>query len=72
MEVRLEILKRHLRPYCLKELAALYEVKPRTIKMWLEPFSSAIGKKIGRFYTIRQVHIIFSKIGDPDSVFPAQ
>jgi hypothetical protein len=68
MEMSVKILKNQLRPYCLKELAALYEVKPRTIKIWLEPFSLAIGEKSGRFYTIRQVQIIFSKIGDPNSV----
>ena len=66
-----KILKKQLRPYCLKELAALYEVKPRTIKIWLEPFLSAIGEKSGRFYTIRQVQIIFNKIGDPHSVIAA-
>jgi hypothetical protein len=54
-----------LRPYCLKELAALYEVKPRTIKIWLEPFATSIGEKNGRFYTIKQVEIIFDKIGEP-------
>jgi hypothetical protein len=55
-----------LRPYCLKELAALYEVKPRTVKIWLEPFLKSIGKKNGRFYTIKQVRIIFEKLGEPE------
>lgn len=54
-----------LRPYSLKELAALYDVKPRTVKIWLQPFSSDIGDKKGRFYTIKQVEIIFDKIGEP-------
>ncbi len=54
-----------LRPYSLKELAALYDVKPRTVKIWLQPFSSVIGDKKGRFYTIKQVEIIFDKIGEP-------
>jgi hypothetical protein len=54
-----------LRPYSLKELAALYEVKPRTIKLWLEPFLEIIGVKKGRFYTIKQIEIIFDKIGEP-------
>ncbi len=54
-----------VRPYSLKELAALYDVKPRTVKIWLQPFSSVIGDKKGRFYTIKQVEIIFDKIGEP-------
>lgn len=54
-----------LRPYSLKELAALYDVKPRTVKIWLQPFSSVIGDKKGRFYTIKRVEIIFDKIGEP-------
>ena len=57
-----------LRPYCLKELAALYDVKPRTVKIWLEPFLNVIGKKSGRFYTIKQVQIIFEKIGEPKTI----
>lgn len=55
----------HLRPCCLKELANLYEVKPRTIKIWLKPFEAAIGEKIGRYYTIRQLEIIIEKLGEP-------
>jgi hypothetical protein len=54
-----------LRPYSLKELAALYDVKPRTVKIWLEQFSTFIGDKKGRFYTIKQIEIIFDKIGEP-------
>ena len=64
-------LKIQLRPYCLKELAELYDVKPRTIKIWLEPFSSSIGAKKSRFYTLKQVEIIFSKIGEPNGVIAA-
>ncbi len=55
-----------LRPYCLKELAALYDVHPRTIKVWLAPFIEVIGEKNGRYYTIRQVEVIFNKIGEPN------
>ena len=71
MELSVKISKTQLRPYCLKELAALYEVKPRTIKIWLEPFLSIIGEKNGRFYTLRQVEIIFNKIGEPNGVIAA-
>ena len=55
----------HLRPCCMKELASLYEVKPRTIRNWLKPFEGSLGQKIGRYYTIRQLEIIFDKLGEP-------
>ncbi len=71
MEINVKIGRVVLRPYCLKELAALYDVKPRTIKIWLEPFTDAIGSRIGRFYTIKQVEIIFDKIGQPKCVAAA-
>ncbi len=65
MDITVNNTDNHLRPYSLKELAALYGVKPRTIKIWLEPFSEAIGEKKGRFYTLKQVKIIFKNIGEP-------
>ncbi|MBX7227788.1 MAG: DUF4248 domain-containing protein [Chitinophagales bacterium] len=55
----------YLRPCCLKDLAMMYDVKPRTIKVWLKPFEEAIGEKNGRYYTIRQMEIIFEKLGEP-------
>lgn len=60
-----------LRPYCLKELAAMYDVHPRTIKLWLVPFAEAIGEKNGRYYTIKQVEVIFNKIGEPHKTVAA-
>jgi hypothetical protein len=43
----------------------VYEVDWRTLKKWLQPFEIEIGEKIGRFYSIRQVEIIFDKLGYP-------
>jgi hypothetical protein len=60
-------MKIELQPCCLKDLAVMYKVNRRTIKQWLEPFESEIGEKNGRFYTIKQVKIIFDKIGNPVS-----
>jgi hypothetical protein len=55
----------HVKPYTLDELAGIYEVNWRTLKKWLQPFEIEIGEKIGRYYTIRQVEIIFDKLGYP-------
>lgn len=71
MEISVKTTQVQLRPYCLKELAALYEVKPRTIKIWLQPFTTAIGTRNGRYYTIKQIEIIFDKIGEPKKMVAA-
>ena len=55
----------YLRPCCLKDLAMMYNVRSRTIKIWLKPFEDAIGAKVGRYYTIKQVEIIVEKLGEP-------
>ena len=54
-----------LKPYTVLELARMYEVSDRTMKKWLKPFENQIGTKIGYFYTIAQVKIIFEKLGTP-------
>ena len=57
-----------LKPYSLTELSKLYSVCIKTIKKWMKPFSEEIGEKNGRFYTINQVKVIFSKIGLPGEI----
>ena len=64
MEKKLKSLQ--LKPCGTKELARLYDVKPRIIRVWLEPFISLIGERNGRYYTIKQVAIIFEKLGEPN------
>jgi hypothetical protein len=56
------------RPYTHKELASLYQVSWPTLKKWIEPYLDEIGEKIGHFYTIKQVEIIFQLVGRPDLV----
>lgn len=53
------------RPYTTRELANLYNVNERTFKRWIEPFADEIGERIGNFFSIRQVAIIFEKLGCP-------
>ena len=57
-----------LKPYSSTELARLYDVCIRTMKKWMAPFESLIGKKRGRYYTIAQVRIIFEKLGLPGEI----
>lgn len=53
------------RPCTIKELAALYSVTPKVIKIWLKPHAPAIGPKSGRYYTLLQVRKIFALLGEP-------
>lgn len=54
-----------IKAYSVTELAGIYNVKPRTMRMWLSPHKSSIGEKIGRYYNTLQVKIIFEKLGLP-------
>ena len=54
-----------VKPYTTKELAALYGVSPKTLRTWLLPHQEAVGKRVSRYYTSLQVHIIFERLGPP-------
>ena len=54
-----------IKPYSPAELARLYGVSRWTIKNWLKPHISAIGSRVGRYYTTKQVKTIFEKLGLP-------
>lgn len=54
-----------LRPCTVKELAAFYRVSAPTFRRWLERFQEEIGERIGHFYMVPQVKIIFEKFGVP-------
>lgn len=51
--------------YSIGELAALYEISVRTMNRWLKPHLEKIGKREGRFYSVKQVVIIFEQLGMP-------
>lgn len=61
-------LSQHIKSYNLKELAALYEESPKTIRAWLRPHEKAIGPQVGRKYTPKQTAIIFKKLGLPSKI----
>lgn len=54
-----------IRPYSTKELSQIYGVCDKTVLKWMKPFAAEIGQKQGRFFTVAQVEIIFSKLGMP-------
>jgi len=54
-----------IKVYSIGELAVLYEVSVRTMNRWLKPHLEKIGKREGRFYSVKQVSIIFDQLGLP-------
>ncbi len=56
-----------LQPYTTEELASLYnDISIKTFIKWIKPFKEEIGKKIGFHYNIKQVEIIFERLGWPE------
>lgn len=56
-----------IKPFTKKELANLYEITPHCFTTMLAPFADNVGKKNGRYYTVKQVEKIFSHLGYPNS-----
>jgi hypothetical protein len=54
-----------IKPCSLTELSHIYGVTVRTIKKWITMHEKEVGIKAGRYYTARQVKIIFEKLGLP-------
>lgn len=57
-----------IKPYMKKELADLYELSPRAFFTLFKPHEEAVGKKVGRYYSVLQVEIIFKRLGVPSSL----
>ncbi len=55
-------------PYTTDELAHLYGITAKTLLKWIEPFRKEVGQKIGWYFNIRQVNIIFEKLGKPEPI----
>lgn len=61
-------LAKYIKSYNLKELAALYEETPKTLRAWLRPYDALIGRQVGKKFTPRQVRIIFKKLDPPAKI----
>jgi len=57
-----------VKPYSLSELALLYGVSRPTMRKWLKPFAEEVGERIGNYYNIVQVKVIFEKLWFPYTV----
>jgi hypothetical protein len=57
-----------LTPLTTSQISDLYGVTRKTLNKWMKPFCCEIGEKIGRYYTIAQVKVIFDRLGLPNDV----
>jgi len=57
-----------IKPYSVKELAILYQVTPHTIRNWIKEFENELGPKVGYYYKIPQIKIIFEKLDFPGNL----
>lgn len=55
-------------PYTTEELSLFYGVTNKTFLKWIAPFKEAIGQKVGWYFNIRQVNVIFENLGRPEIV----
>ena len=57
-----------LKPYTLSELAKIYSISNPVMKKWLMNLQPELGDRTGRFYSARQVSLIFERLGIPQKV----
>jgi len=57
--------QKKIKPYTSKQLADQYGVCVKTFAKWIKPFVKDIGVRNGQIYSIKQVIIIYDKLGEP-------
>lgn len=57
-----------IKPYMISELSKFYQVSDKTFRNWLKALEDKLGKRLGRYYSIKQVEIIFRELGIPKTV----
>jgi hypothetical protein len=53
------------RPCSMNDFVTLYGVSSKTMRRWIEPCREALGERKTYVFTVKQVNIIFAKIGKP-------
>ncbi len=54
-----------IRPYSLKELAAIYGICYQTLRGWIDAKAADYGEKKGKYFSIAQVKGIVTALGFP-------
>ena len=59
--------KYHIKHLSKTQIAKAYGVDLRILTQWMAPYLEKIGEPRGRYYTPKQVRMIFIHIGYPDT-----
>ena len=54
-----------IQPYMMCELRNIYNVSAKTLRNWLSKIEPELGERHGRYYSAKQVEIIFKNFGVP-------
>lgn len=54
-----------VKPYMPSELAIIYTVSHPTLNKWLASIKEKVGKRVGQYYSVKQVEMIFEHLGVP-------
>jgi hypothetical protein len=57
--------KAPLMPYSKGEIADMYGISMKSLETWLAAIDQQLGPRIGRYYSLIQVEIIFGRYGRP-------
>jgi hypothetical protein len=57
-----------VKPYTKKELAGLYGLSQKSFYSLFKSHESKVGKKHGRYYSPKQVAMIFRRLGKPTAL----
>jgi hypothetical protein len=57
-----------IKPYRLKDLAAIFDINAQTMKRWINKYPDELGNKDGKYYSVRQIDFLIEKFGLPRKV----
>ncbi|RYY91029.1 MAG: hypothetical protein EOO15_00370 [Chitinophagaceae bacterium] len=57
-----------IRPYRLKDLAAIYDVSTKTMKKWIDSLKVEVKREKCQYYSIGQVGSIADQLGLPQKI----
>ncbi|TCZ74056.1 hypothetical protein [Flaviaesturariibacter aridisoli] len=57
-----------IRPYRLKDLAAIYDVSTKTMKKWIDGLKVEVKREKCQYYSIGQVESVAQQLGFPQKI----
>lgn len=57
-----------IKPYRVKDLAAIFDVNVQTLKRWMSKYPAELGDKVGNYYSVKQVLFCMETFGLPQKI----